>query len=566
LWEERKQGGHALRVLQFYTERYWQAEAPELAFLQLLGLFDRPMTLREKEVLVSQAECAQPLRALDDVGWELLERHLEEAGLLLKAQDEWSSARIHWDCHPLIRDYFGQRFQNTQLHWFRQAHHVLFEYYQVAVPSQHQLLEYHRTAVPSQPPPDTLEDLEPLYPAVVHGCLAGEYQKAFDVYKRIESRYRSIDRFGAYSQTLTVLATFFPQDWSHPVQQDLSEAAQAWLLATVSFCLCSLGRLKEAVEPRVAHLNLSEKLREKFREEQNQEANLENFKSVLKAPREFATHWGEFFMATQNLVDLYLLLGQLSDAEKIAHQAIHQYERDELFDRFVEINNHLFYATVLHRQGKLNQALQLFQKAEQVIQEKEARERVGWHSFYLFLYCPLLLDLAQSVTEYETISEKVVKLFFDEKGELSSRVTRSSVASIWFDCLTFARVLSRLQYDENADYHFNQAVDGIRNAGNIDFLPEFLIDRANFHLRSSRLNLDTAHHDLQEADSLIRRCRMKLYDVDCQLAWCRYYLKREEKEKARTCWQKAKDLIAITGYHLRDKDLKQLSELELTEF
>lgn len=51
LWEERKQGGHALRVLQFYAERYWQANTPELAFLQLLGLFDRPMTLREKAVL-----------------------------------------------------------------------------------------------------------------------------------------------------------------------------------------------------------------------------------------------------------------------------------------------------------------------------------------------------------------------------------------------------------------------------------------------------------------------------------------------------------------------------------
>jgi hypothetical protein len=218
----------------------------------LLGLLDRPMMLREKEELVRNADCAKPLRALTQVHWKRLERRLEAAGLLLHAAEE----RYHWDCHPLIRDYFGQHFQDTQPDLFRQAQRVLFDYYQT---------------VPSKPRPDTLEELEPLYRAVVHGCLAGEYQKALEkvYWERILHRqaitersfleYFSTQRLGAYSQELTALAAFFPHDWSQPVQHGLSEANQAWLLAQASFGLMSVGRLKEAVEPRGASLRMAVK-------------------------------------------------------------------------------------------------------------------------------------------------------------------------------------------------------------------------------------------------------------------------------------------------------------------
>ena len=51
---------------------------------------------------------------------------------------------------------------------------------------------------------------------------------------------------------------------------------------------------------------------------------------------------------------------------------------------------------------------------------------------------------------------------------------------------------------------------------------------------------------------------MKLYNVDCQLAWCRYYLACSVLDKARGCWEKAKALITVTGYHLRIEALAAL--------
>jgi len=122
------------------------------------------MGLAEKEILVKQADFAAPLRELNDVTWIQLEQSLESAGLLLRNTD------TQWDCHPLIRRFFAQQFQENRPDKFRQAHKILFEYYQ---------------RVPQKMLPDTLEEIEPLYRAVVHGCLAGEYQKALhEVYWR----------------------------------------------------------------------------------------------------------------------------------------------------------------------------------------------------------------------------------------------------------------------------------------------------------------------------------------------------------------------------------------------
>jgi nucleoside phosphorylase/tetratricopeptide (TPR) repeat protein len=508
LWEERKQGGHALRVLQFYAERYWQPETPELAFVQLLGLFDRPMTLREKEVLVTQADCAEPLRALDDVGWQDLETHLEAAGLLLHTEE---AERYHWDCHPLIRDYFGQRFQDSQPDSFRQAHRVLFDYYQT---------------VPSQSRPDTLEELDPLYRAVVHGCLAGEYQKALDeVYweriRRGKEQY-STQKLGAYSQDLTALAAFFPHGWSQPVQHGLSEADQAWLLAEASFCLMSLGRLGEAVAPREAGIKI--------------EANRQDWKNAS--------------LSAQNLIDLYLPLGQLAKAATVARQGIQYAEQSG--DLVEQKDSHAYLATTLHRQGQLDLAQQSFQRAEQ-LQQEDQPEYPQLYSLPGFQYCALLLDQAQSVAEFEAVlgRAKTSLKWFVDAGE-------QYLLTIALDHLTLARVLTQLQRDDEAAASFDQAVAGIRKAGKIEFTPIFLIDRANFHLRQSRLDLDAAAHDLQEADSLIRRCGMKLYAVDCQLAWCRYYLKQGEKKTARECWERAKMGMEVTGYGLRAGELRAL--------
>ncbi|MCV6638598.1 hypothetical protein [Candidatus Albibeggiatoa sp. nov. NOAA] len=481
---------HARRMLAHYDKIL---EGVERRFLYLLGLFDRPMGLSEQQVLFEKAEFALPLVQLSRKEFKHLIKRLTQANLLFTSE-------IDFDCHPIIRQYFGQRFKDSQSQAFRQAHLVLFEYYQ-AKPDKHQ--------------PDTLEELEPLYRAVVHGCLAGEYKKAFnDIYqKRIlrdDEDYTS--KLGAYNQDLTAIAAFFPQGWSHPVQQGLPEVDQAELFAEAAFCLMSLGRLAEAVEPRKAALDLHKKLED----------------------------WKESSNDALNLVDLYLPLGCLIAAENTAQQAVNYAKKAENLDW--QMASYTRLANCLHRQGYLGKALQFFQQAEQM-QEKNEPHNPKLYSIQGFLYCSLLLDMKE--VEQTVERGKYLLEFNYQNGYL---------LSISLDKLTLARCYQSLNQPQLAQEYFNQAIEDIHEAGNIDNIPEFLIDRANFYLQQQQYA--DAKCDLDEAEMIIQRGDMKLYAVDWHISMSNYQLTVNKDEQAALRHKKiARELIDVTGYKLRLKDV-----------
>ena len=159
--DAEKDSRHALRVLDYYDSLQ---DAASRCFLQLLGLFDRPMNAAEKAVLIANAIHAEPLRALKDLEWKKVEQRLEKSGLLLGKKGTFE--RLEWDTHPIIRAYFREKFKENYPEAFKQSHRVLFEFYQKT----------------EKEFPDTLEEMLPLYRAVVHGCLAEKYQQAVEIY------------------------------------------------------------------------------------------------------------------------------------------------------------------------------------------------------------------------------------------------------------------------------------------------------------------------------------------------------------------------------------------------
>jgi tetratricopeptide (TPR) repeat protein len=541
LWKEKKLGNHTQRILQYYwnlwKRKWWQfwikEETPEQAFLCLLGLFDRPMGLLEKELLIEQAEISNPLKSLNNLQFKKIEKRLENAGLLLKSD---AILRMEWDCHPLIREFIGEQFKKTHFNLFQQAHLKLFEFYQ---------------RLPEKDQPDTPEELAPLYRAVVHGCLAGEYKKAmYEVYwERIRRKNEgyNLHKLGLYSEDLSALAAFFPQGWSQPIQQGLSEADQALLLAAASFCLMSLGRLAEAIEPRQAGLKIRVKTND----------------------------WKNASITAQNLMDLMLPSGRLTEAVTAAQQALDYGKQSE--DLFEQLKNHAYLATVLHRLGKLEESKHHFEQAEQLQKERQPNN-LQLYSLLGFQYCALLLD--QAIKQHDV--EMVLK-----RGEKILEVHQNSSWSFQLDFalsyLTLARAYFKLNELEKAGSYFNQAVDGIRKAGINDLLPEFLIDRANFSLEINEIKKGL--RDLSEAKQLISRSGMKLYEVDYHLAMCHFLIKTNSymsshagawelengsdaraQERGEDSFLKhltaAKTLIKSTGYHLRDKNILELEILE----
>jgi tetratricopeptide (TPR) repeat protein len=505
--DEKKLYSHARQVLQWYADFYTENNTPEAIFLDLLSLFDRPMGLAEKNILVEQADCAAPLRTLSDLAWQQLEKTLETASLLLPN----TGIRTQWDCHPLIRSYFGQQFKATYPAQFRQAHLVLFEYYQ---------------QVPQKQQPDTLPELEPLYRAVVHGCLAGEYKKARELYwERIRrgDAFYSWHRLNAYSDDLTALAAFFPQGWSQPVQQGLSKAEQAWLLTAISYCLMSLGRLGEAIEPREVSIKIFIELGE----------------------------WENASVSAQNLVELQLPLGQLQQSiDNVAPQAVDYADKSGVL--FQKAASRVYLATLHHRQGKLELAKKLFSEAES-FQKEQQPHRPQLYALVGFLYCSFLLDQATDEEEIKQVrkrGEYALNIETEPNGRFQS-------LGISVSKLTIARTYFKLEQFDSAIDYFNQAVENIEKSRRSEHIPYFLIDRAHFYLQQQQF--PDAKRDLDEAWQMIERSKMNLYAVDYHLAMSRY-ARLQQPSEAQRHLETAKALITVTGYHLRDDAVRELSE------
>ena len=171
LEEDERFGGHAQRVMAAY-EKMLGGGSVEVAVLRLLGLFDRPA--EEGEIAALRAAPVVPgltdsVAGLGVKEWNRAIAKLRRVGLLERGVGE-KDRRL--DAHPLVREHFGEQVRREKEEAWREGHRRLYEH-----------LKGNAKELP-----DTVEEMEPLYAAVVHGCRAGKNQEALDGvwWKRIQ--------------------------------------------------------------------------------------------------------------------------------------------------------------------------------------------------------------------------------------------------------------------------------------------------------------------------------------------------------------------------------------------
>jgi predicted ATPase len=210
LQTEIRHGGHARRVMESYET--WFGDGPETALLRTLGLFDRPAS-PEAVARICQKPAieglTEPLVALPKPQYRQLLARLHRARLLLVPDPERPE---YLDTHPLIREHFGQKLQEERPAAWREANSRLYEHY------SRMAKEF----------PETVEEMEPLFQAMVCGCRAGRETDALrDVYQKRIMRgdeYFAGYKLGSLSPLLSVLSQFFEEeDWTMPISEDLPE-------------------------------------------------------------------------------------------------------------------------------------------------------------------------------------------------------------------------------------------------------------------------------------------------------------------------------------------------------
>jgi hypothetical protein len=186
---------------------------------------------------------------------------------------EASGALVSLDAHPHLREYFARQLRAHQPDAWRAAHRRLYEHLCTS------------TKEGDQP---TLEDLQPLYQAVAHGCQAGLQHAALDevFYRRIDrGEYYTTRKLGAFGTNLGAIACFFEKPWSRVSM--MLEGDQAGVLNSAAYYLRAVARLIDAREPMQAGL----KMRIKWSDWEGAASSASNLSELELALGEVAAWW-----------------------------------------------------------------------------------------------------------------------------------------------------------------------------------------------------------------------------------------------------------------------------------
>jgi tetratricopeptide (TPR) repeat protein len=615
--DAEEQGGHAFRVMDAYVrwlegpqpgsrarqsapsapvedQRRLTSAATEeeargqraLALLRLMGLFDRPATADCLEavwrapVIVGLTE---PLVELSEVRRNLAFSWLE-AAKLLTVNREGSGMLVSVDAHPLLREYFATDLKQRSGETTPRAE-IAGTIPSVATTAwceAHRRIYEHLCATTPDKLTPTLEDLQPLYQAVVHGCMAGSQQGACDkVYRdRILRRNEaySVMRIGAFGSDLEAVSHFFRHPWSL-VSAGLNESAQAWLLSQAGFRLRALGRLNEALEPLRASVK----------------------KGVL------AKDWEEAARRACNLSELDLALGDVAGAAADAEQAVTYADRSG--DSFLQTGFRTTFADSLHQAGCRAEADSGFREAEQM-QEARQPDYPLLYSTSSFQYCDFLLSAPEQASWQnctrilragslavppggsggETPPEPAAgtAALMDSCRAVSERAAltlkwakmrgQGSLLDIALNHLTLSRAAlyaaiigSRQRKEANAPSdapnvrlvtsaatELDTAVAGFHCAGTQYILPHGLLTRSWLRfLTGARTGPESAQEDLDEAWEIAERGPMRLHMADIHLHRARLFFREGQYpwESPAADLAAAENLIHQCGYHRRDEEL-----------
>ncbi len=546
LTKAKKQGGHARRVMESYET--WLKDTPELNILYLMGLFDRPASGGAIAVLRKEPAIkglTNELQQLTEDDWLFALENLRELRLLAAKE---AARPDTLDCHPLVREHFAEELRENNPQAWQEAHSRLYEYYK---------------NLPEKELPDTLEEMEPLFAAVAHGCQAERQQETLDdvFWERIYrgNKKYSVKKLGAFGVGLAAISSFFETPWRQPVFQ-LQDSDKAFLLNEAGFTLRALGRLSEASEPI--------------------QAGLDNY--IQQKNWEYAA------ILTGNLSELYLTIGEVGSAVKAALQSVEFADRSG--DEFQKHNQREKLGNALHQSGKDSEARRLFRDAES-IQKKSQPTYNYLYSMGGFVYCDLLLSRGEYrevlIRAKQTLewgkSGYALHDFALDNLSLGRAHWLQAAGSAEFNLSASEGLITGATQKQNpadltsTEEYLQRAVAGLREAGRQDYLPRALFAQAAFYRWQGEFA--SAASDLQEAREIAERGEMGLHLADYHLEACRLRLAQlgisdfgmrisdlenadaKLVEEAKEHLETAAKMIDKMGYHRRDPEVEALRKV-----
>jgi hypothetical protein len=542
---ENPRHDHAKRVMESY-EREWLAGQPvPHAILHMVGLFERPASgdclaaLRGKPAISGLTDV---IVGLDESAWQRAVARLREVRLLAPKDP---TAPSELDCHPLVREWFGERLRQQNEPAWREAHGRLFE---------------HLRDTTNEGSAPTLEQLAPLFQAIAHGCCAMRYEEALETiyWKRLCRRrqrgapeYYVTRKLGAIASEMEALYWFFQKPYAVPAS-GLTARNRAFVLSEAAYDLRACGSFPEAIEAERAALQV---------EEAGGVARVASLSNIA-------------------LMELYT--GNIATAVQSAIRSVANAKARCLTNEIVD--DLTIYAECCHAAGRIDDAEEAFLEAER-LQATWQRRRPIMFSAPGHRYCELLLRQGK----YRLVCDRTRQTI--EWGRTThSLVTRGG------DILLLARAMLGLALSDSRscadpDQRFDPslleaAIDTLVASSLVEVISPGYLTRATF--RRSVGDWDGAARDLDEVKEIAEPGPMRLYLCDMVLERARLAFARIEafaplngpidgsppkpeppseaehkslhKEGAKQL-AIAADYVSKCGYHRRDEELAELEEV-----
>lgn len=552
---------HAFRVMQAY--QHWLAGSVELKLLYLLSLFDHPV---EQEVLqvLWEAHIPELTQGVTVRDWQAAQKVLIKEYRMMSAHQNQDDL---FDCHPLIREYFGKQLKEKYEEVWVKAHTVLYEYYK-ALPEK----LYGKYL------PETLEEMQPLYRAVIHGCKAYKYHETLtDIYSpKIQRKNLSYlgKVLGAFNDDLVLVTSFFSHFWDE-LSNDIQGDSRSALFSLASDRLRASGRMYEAIK------------------------TIE--KSIVVAEKEY--NWQEVAKGMIALSQIQLSLGYIKDAiensklaikysnmkdhpkrlskmlklplervEALSVIIIKETEEQKIATAFTHQSSVVSLADALFQNGRLVEAEDFYNRVE-IFQNETFDNHPYLTSFLGYRYCELLLEQGKS----DSVLNRL---------EYSYKIAQENswLSDMALDLISKGRALFKLGRISESEQTLEKAYIDLLNAGDYELIPLGAFELAI--LKRKKCFYLNAFSYLNELFDTANTSSMRLYLADYHLEMARLILAVEADTQQYPeatpdrehrilpfdngeCGgvltleqhiEKAATLIKETGYHRRDNELAELQQ------
>ena len=498
--DKSKSSKHATRMLNSY-KKYLQREGKvELDILKLLGFFDRAISFEVINVLKNKPlikNINDSLVEISEINWKYALDNLKKLHLI-------SSSEKVLDTHPLVREYFSECIQEEFEDSYITGHYRLCKYYE---------------KLPEKEYPDTVEEMEPLFQSIYHGCHSFNYNEAMQLF--IDRIDRTVDNknyltitLGRFDLYFKLMINFF-EKYYNKVTDKLDLIHHHGIISNTAYFFSTTGNYNKALDIYLCLLKNSEKLK--------------NTTSMI--------------YLLSNILDIYLFTGQFKELEKIY----------KTYSKYCNFNNKNIvmidstYAYYKFLSGDFAKSKELFEQCNQIMKNEISIELHGYSGdmYRNFLY------YFNETNKIKNNIKQAMKISIDLGYPLDNGINYISLGRL--------KLLDNVN-QKNVFNLYNKAIEYLRKSNEIKFICEGLIYRANAYRHYKKIN--EANDDLQESYDLIIRSEAKLLLADWYIVAIKLAFDEKNHIKANTNFIEAKELSTeLSDYFIFKEELKKLESI-----